>query len=421
MPRKIAFVAALFFSLSALPHRLANSAAARVLAPQTADSLHQAARDALGEDASRAALGVRSLRAAGQAGLDAYFQTFDEIQAAAKNNQPLSATVQKNFRPLADRIAMQKDACFTRLYWYTDLATAQGEAQRTSKPILSLHLLGNLNEDLSCANSRFFRTTLYPNENVQKFLRDNFVLHWQSERPVPIVTIDFGDGRKITRTLTGNSIHYILDPHGRLVDALPGLYGPAAFIRNLDAAKTEAEKLAPLSDADYARALADFHSRQAQSIHDAFTADLARLHLSEATLTDDDWRKISSLHPIDAALDFNAVAAMRGKVPAIVAMRTTASKMVAEDPMMKMVRNVEGNIGIDTVKNQYLMHEQICKWLGHPLNPSIPPVLGDFNARVYAELFLTPKRDPWVGLALPDIYSAVDNGGLTEAAKSWPE
>ena len=28
---------------------------------------------------------------------------------------------------------------------------------------------------------------------------------------MPTVTIDFGDGRKLERTLTGNSIHYILD------------------------------------------------------------------------------------------------------------------------------------------------------------------------------------------------------------------
>ena len=33
------------------------------------------------------------------------------------------------------------------------------EAQRTNRPILSLRLLGNLTDDFSCANSRFFRVT----------------------------------------------------------------------------------------------------------------------------------------------------------------------------------------------------------------------------------------------------------------------
>jgi len=34
-----------------------------------------------------------------------------------------------------------------------------GLAQRTNRPILSLRLLGNLTDDFSCANSRFFRVT----------------------------------------------------------------------------------------------------------------------------------------------------------------------------------------------------------------------------------------------------------------------
>ncbi len=42
-----------------------------------------------------------------------------------------------------------------------------------------------------------------------------------------------GDGRRIKRTITGNSIHYLLDQDGRVLDALPGIYSPAAFLRAL--------------------------------------------------------------------------------------------------------------------------------------------------------------------------------------------
>ncbi len=55
------------------------------------------------------------------------------------------------------------------------------------------------------------------------------MLHWQSVRPVPRVTIDFGDGRKLERTLTGNSAHYVLASDGTPLDVLPGLYSPLAF------------------------------------------------------------------------------------------------------------------------------------------------------------------------------------------------
>src|ERR1041385_1299529 len=128
-----------------------------------------------------------------------------------------------------DRLCAQKDAHTSLLFWHTDMASAIAEARRTKKPILSLRLLGRLDEELSCANSRFFRKLLYPQPQINVLLRDHFVLHWQTVRPVPKVTIDFGDGRKVEKTLTGNSAHIVLDPEGRPADALPGLFSPSVF------------------------------------------------------------------------------------------------------------------------------------------------------------------------------------------------
>src|ERR1051325_4935370 len=138
-----------------------------------------------------------------------------------------------------DSVSGQKNSYISGLYWYSDLDDAKKAAKESGKPILSLRLLGKLTDDLSCANSRFFRTVLYPNAQVSAVLRDRFVLHWQSMRPAPIITVDFGDGRKLQRTITGNSIHYVLDQSGQPIEALPGLYGPEAFVRAL----TEAEQL----------------------------------------------------------------------------------------------------------------------------------------------------------------------------------
>jgi hypothetical protein len=117
--------------------------------------------------------------------------------------------------------------------WITDLDKALAQAKRTRRPILSLRLLGNFDEELTCANSRFFKRMLYPDPRVARLLREAFVLHWQSVRAVPIVTIDFGDGRRITKPLTGNSLHVVIDPSGRPVDALPGLFDPETFARLL--------------------------------------------------------------------------------------------------------------------------------------------------------------------------------------------
>ena len=39
------------------------------------------------------------------------------------------------------------------------------------------------------------------------------------------------------------------------------------------------------------------------------------------------------------------------------------------------------------------------------------------NERVYAELFLTPSSDPWLGLVQSDVYTAIENDGLVTVSK----
>src|SRR5215470_13845883 len=180
-----------------------------------------------------------------------------------------------------DQLCAQKDAHTSRLYWFTDLDAAIGEARRLRRPILSLRLLGRLDEELSCANSRFFRKLLYPEPRINQVLRQDFVLHWQSVRPVPRVTIDFGDGRRVERTLTGNSVHVVLDPYGRVVDALPGLMARDTFLDQLAPARAVAASRlamakhvveAPLLRAVAVDVDADTHQNLAlhARIHDAF-------------------------------------------------------------------------------------------------------------------------------------------------------
>ncbi len=137
---------------------------------------------------------------------------------------------------LYDAVGQQRGCRTSRLFWYTDLGAAEAAARAQGKPIVSLRLLGKLTDEYSCANSRFFRAILYSDQEVSAWLREHVILHWSSERPVPQVAIDFGDGRVLRTTLTGNSAHYVLDADGRPVDVLPGLYGPKPFLKVLGAA-----------------------------------------------------------------------------------------------------------------------------------------------------------------------------------------
>ena len=161
-----------------------------------------------------------------------------------------------------DSVAHQKYATVSRLYWHTDLASARAAAREDGRPILHLRLLGRLDEDLSCANSRLFRATLYANQDVSRFLRENFILYWSSERPVPRVTIDYGDGRRLERTTTGNSAHYVLDEDGNVLDVLPGLYAPTVFRRELEGSLALAARVRGQPDHERAKRLVDYHQQR---------------------------------------------------------------------------------------------------------------------------------------------------------------
>ena len=56
-----------------------------------------------------------------------------------------------------------------------------------------------------------------------------------------------------------------------------------------------------------------------------------------------------------------------------------------------------------------------------PRNPNVAPREVDaLNRRVYAELFLTPDTDPWLGLAPANTFSALENGGLVQSGAMRP-
>ena len=196
---------------------------------------------------------IATLREAGSAGMEAM----------------LAACTDASCGDVLDRVCGVHDCADIRLFWYTDLDAAKAAARASGKPILSLRLMGRLDEEFSCANSRFFRTVFYNNREINELLRDHYVLHWRSVRPVPKVTIDFGDGNRLEQTLTGNSIHYVLDSRGRLLEPLPGLYGPAAFRSALDRVEQAARTAARLDDAEFARWITARHQKQ---LYDRATA-----------------------------------------------------------------------------------------------------------------------------------------------------
>ncbi|MBW3598796.1 MAG: hypothetical protein KY475_16160, partial [Planctomycetes bacterium] len=352
--------------LAGLTLAITTTALAGKQSPQRDDITQALSGDEQARDAA-----IERLRERGRAALDellamrdALVQRREQARVEPQMWRRLSEGLER-LDEVIDRVGGQRYCSASRLYWHTDFAAAQAEAQQSGKPILSLRMLGRLTDEFSCANSRFFRTTLYANEEVSNLLRAKYVLHWQSVRPVPRITIDFGDGRRIERTVTGNSAHYVLTPDGRPVEALPGLYGVAAFRAWLQRAEDLSQTLAAATPADREAVLQTHHARRIELIDESWRFDLSRAgldaSLDPARVTDEaDWRQIASLHAEQATLDAASVRLIRSQNPgAGQAMPRAVTKAVVEDPLVRLVANLQSDIALDTVKNEYQLHRRI--------------------------------------------------------------
>ncbi|MFN6518613.1 MAG: hypothetical protein RMY29_029560 [Nostoc sp. CreGUA01] len=409
---------------------------------QTADAQTPA------NETSKLSQEVSLLRKQGANGLQVFLKSHaNELNINSSSTVLPSAAL----RAALDELCQQRDCYASRLYWYTDIEQAKAAAKTSGKPILSLRLLGRLDRDLSCANSRFFRVALYPNSEISRLLQDRFILHWESVRPVPKVTIDFGDGRKLERTITGNSIHYILDASGRPIDAIPGLYSPKAFLRQLQQAEVVAKNYRQLTPSDREAFLTKYHSDRYNSIQTQWLADLSRLGIQSppklvespsnstqpptaqtasslavskmivetpmltalqpnaqqnqkalAEITDQEaWNKIAQLYASDAKLDENSISLIKAK--------KSQPANTAKNNLPIIVKNFEAAMALDTVRNEYVLHSQIHQWFMEGQQTKNVETL---NQQVYAQLFLTPSSDPWLGLFPSDSYSAIDNDGI---------
>ncbi len=108
---------------------------------------------------------------------------------------------------------------------------------------------------------------LFSSREVADFIKATFEPAWESVRPAPIVTIDFGNDHVVKRTLQGNIATYVCGPDGTVYDVLPGIYAPDVYRKQLEALKVLAASLQP--KADLANKLNEYHTQQARLLQAA--------------------------------------------------------------------------------------------------------------------------------------------------------
>jgi uncharacterized pyridoxal phosphate-containing UPF0001 family protein len=120
------------------------------------------------------------------------------------------------------------------------------------------------------------------------------------------------------------------------------------------------------------------------------------------------WNKIAQLHIADAQLDARSIGLIQRQTQK--ALLVNGGKSGASNALTTLIERLQRNIALDTVRNEYLLHTKLYVWLVAEHQRSD---FNELNKKVYAELFLTPATDPWLGLFSPDVYTALEGGGIS--------
>lgn len=103
---------------------------------------------------------------------------------------------------------------------------------------------------------------MFSNPEIANFINRNFECSWESVRDVPTVTIDFGKGKTLKRTLNGNIATYVCTDDGRILDVLPGVYEPGAYKDRLQQLELLHKYFTDLSPDNKTRMLIAYHQTQ---------------------------------------------------------------------------------------------------------------------------------------------------------------
>lgn len=264
---------------------------------------------------------------------------------------------------------------------------------------------------------------LLSDPKVQQFLQSEVVPSWEMVREAPKVTIDFGHGKKLERTLKGNTVLYLCTPDGKVLDAWPGVYTAGDFLRQATNTLTELKALnidpgKPLTDAEATALIAWHHKAAAGS---ASRTDIPiRMTMGKAGVESPILKLLGQ--PVDQRSVFaRQTAATQNSAPVAASserMRMLFERYVArlhdasEDPMdvsqarfiatgeesSKLTPEELGRIAVekDSSNNSFYVRPAIHLWMA---SLDAVPLAVDAKLPVFKTILHVPIDDPFLGLA----------------------
>ena len=151
------------------------------------------------------------------------------------------------------------------------------------------------------------------------------------------------------------------------------------------------------------------HYKKIKSKNNQVTAIKKSQQVSDLNPLDKRWSQMAATHDIQlASVSRELLQVQRPAPDAEDAMVTAVFKSAVETPMLRLVQPIEPLIARDTVFNLYAIQTKIDDWFA---SASVPASYDDLTNRIYADAFLMPLDDPWLGLSPDTFYTALDNGG----------
>ncbi len=232
---------------------------------------------------------------------------------------------------------------------------------------------------------------------VVEFLKSEVVPVWESVRSVPKVTFDFGDGKKIERTLAGNTVIYFCSPNGKVVDAFPGIYAPEDFLKEAADSINAVEQFQKLGNSF----LAEFHKKK---INDKVNQEVQRTTFSKAFVES----------PLLKALGYSRNEVPNGGIETTSSIKgfevylEDISKKAAAPRELRRMTEVKGYdnltpeqrgnllVQIDSTQNLRVIRPATHLFLLGFDTPKTPRELRD---AIYKNILQIPLNDPYLGLA----------------------
>jgi hypothetical protein len=215
---------------------------------------------------------------------------------------------------------------------------------------------------------------LFSRPDVSTFVNSNFEPVWVSVRPVPLVHIDFGNGKVLTRTLHGNIATYVCTAEGEVLDIVAGIYVPSVYIDRLAQARLLAGYVDQEGKTKRAERLVAYHKGQVS----ALAKDAVPPHLIPQPVF-----KAKIEGPTKALL---LPATARGP-----AERRPPEKLDLKAPEDLASWNV---LIEDTRANEAVRRRQVSELLASatPVKPEA------ITKKVYKDILLADLDDPYLGL-----------------------